>query len=83
MSDRAAIIPWDQLLTDIHKRQVLPIIGPSLVTIDEGGRQTPLIDAIVPDFACEHGIEPKPGMTLNEAACRFLEREGQGQRMRI
>ena len=28
-------IPWDQLLTDIHKRQVLPIIGPALVTVDD------------------------------------------------
>lgn len=74
---------WDQLLTDIHKRQVLPIIGPALVTVEEGGRALPLIDAIVPDFACEHGIEFTPGMTLNEAACKFLEREGQSKRMAI
>ena len=36
-------IPWDQLLTDIHKRQVLPIIGPALV-----------IDGIVSDFSRKH-----------------------------
>ena len=40
-----------------------------------------LIDAIVPDFAREHGIGYEPDMTLNEAACKFLEREGQGKRM--
>jgi hypothetical protein len=72
-------IPWDQLLTDIHKRQVLPIIGPALVTVGD----EPLIDAIVPDFACEHGIEHQPGMTLNEVACRLLERDGQSKRMSI
>lgn len=80
------IIPWDQLLTDIHKRQVLPIIGPALttITVDEaGGAPLPLIDAIVPGFAREHGIETQPGMTLNEAACKFLEREGQGRRMAL
>ncbi len=74
---------WDQLLTDIHKRQVLPIIGPALVTVEEQSKQVPLIDAIVPDFACEHDIEHKPGMTLNEAACKFLESQGQGKRMAI
>lgn len=76
-------IPWDQLLTDIHKRQVLPIIGPALVTVDEGGNSIALVDAIVPDFACEHGLDHKPGMTLNEAACKLLERDGQSQRMKI
>ena len=76
-------IPWDQLLTDIHKRQVLPIVGPALVTVDEGGHVQPLVDAIIPDFACEHGLAPEPGMTLNEAACRLLERDGQGRRMAI
>ena len=76
-------IPWDQLLTDIHKRQVLPIIGPALVTIEDGGKPVPLIEAIVPDFAREHKIEHKPGMTLSDAACKFLEREGQSKRMTI
>ncbi len=80
MSAAENIIPWDQLLADIHKRQVLPIIGPALVTVDVGGPSQPLIDAIVPDFTKEHGIEYQPGMTLNEAACKFLEREGQSKR---
>jgi len=76
-------IPWDQLLTDIHKRQVLPIIGPALVTVDVGDRTQSLINTIVPDFAAEHGIDYRPGMTLNEAACKLLERDGQGKRMAI
>ncbi len=75
MTDCSETIPWDQLLTDIHKRQVLPIIGPALVTVEEGGKRVPLVDAIVSDFACEHRIEPKHGMTLNEAACKFRESE--------
>ena len=42
MPDSAATIPWDQLLTDIHKRQVLPIIGPAFVTLEESGTNRPL-----------------------------------------
>lgn len=53
------------------------------MTLDDNGTQVPLVDAIVPDFACEHGVEHRPGMTLNEVACKFLEREGQGKRMAI
>lgn len=83
MTSAENTIPWDQLLADISKRQVLTIIGPALVTVDVGGHPLPLIDAIVPDFAKEHDIEHKSGMTLNEAACKFLEREGQGKRMAI
>lgn len=30
-------IPWSRLLRDIHNRQVLPIIGPGLVTVEENG----------------------------------------------
>ena len=33
MSESLYQIPWEQLLTDINKRQVLPIIGPALVTV--------------------------------------------------
>ena len=67
MSDREAAIPWDQLLTDIHKRQVLPIIGPALVTLDEGSdKSVPLIDAIVPDFACQIELTGNETVDLTE-----------------
>lgn len=73
--DRATSIPWDQLVNDIHDHRVLPIIGPTIVTVEENGRSIPLIDAVVPQFARQHGIDFKPGMTLNEAACKYREQE--------
>ena len=88
MSDTADSIPWDQLLTDLQKRQVLPIIGPALVTLEENGSLTPLVDAITPDFACEHGVnydpatEDRHATTLHKAACEFLV-ERQHRRMEI
>ena len=64
MPDSDTTIPWDQLLTDIHKRLVLPIIGPALVTVgsspltpreEPSATQILLNVANVPAFAREHG----------------------------
>lgn len=73
MSAAENSIPWDQLLADIQTRNVLPIIGPALVTVEESGRQVPLLDTLVPKFAHSHGIAHEPGMTLNGAVCKFLQ----------
>ena len=44
-------IPWNRLSRDIHNRQVLPIIGPGLVTVGEEGREIPVTDWLAPQFA--------------------------------
>jgi hypothetical protein len=69
-------IPWSRLLRDIHNRQVLPIIGPGLVTVEEDGRHVPFTDWLVPDFTRELGLVPIDGMTLNRAACAHLVQKG-------
>ena len=69
-------IPWSRLLRDIHNKQVLPIIGPRLVTVEENGRHVPFTDWLVPEFARQLGLVPEEGMTLNRAACAHLVRKG-------
>jgi hypothetical protein len=69
-------IPWNRILRDIHHRQVLPVIGPGLITVEENGRHLPFTHWLVPEFARRLGIEPEPGMTLNRAACSHLVRKG-------
>lgn len=69
-------IPWNRLLRDIHNRQVLPIIGPGLVTVEDNGGHIPFTDWLAPDFACRLGLVPEEGMTLNRAACAHLVNRG-------
>ncbi len=69
-------IPWNRLLRDIHNRQVLPIIGPGLVTVESEGKHVPFTDWLAPEFACRLGLVPEEGVTLNRAACAHLVRKG-------
>lgn len=69
-------IPWSRLLRDIHNKQVLPIIGPGLVTVEDNGRHIPFTDWLVPEFARKLGLVPAEGMTLNRAACAHLVQKG-------
>jgi len=74
-------IPWSRLLRAIHSREVIPIIGPGLVTLEHDGHHIPFADWLVPGFASHLRIPTTPGMTLNRAACLHLV--GKGQRMDI
>jgi len=69
-------IPWNRLLRDIHNKQVIPIIGPGLVTVEENGRHVPFTDWLAPEFAQRLGLTPEDGMTLNRAACAHLVQKG-------
>lgn len=69
-------LPWNRLLRDIHNHQVLPIIGPGLVTVDDCGQQVPFVDWLVPKFAQRLGLEATDCRTLNQAACAHLVSRG-------
>lgn len=71
LSDRS----WRNLLRDIHAGQVLPVIGPELVTIPQAdGRQIPLIRHLANELAERLRIELPSGQlpTLNAVACAWL-----------
>ena len=71
---------WDELLLYIQNRQVIPVVGPELVTIECDGTWTPLNRWIAPRLA---GHLKVTGVfsSLNEVAAAFLL--GGGDRRKI
>lgn len=69
-------IPWERLLRNIHNGQVLPIIGPGLVTVEQDGKHVPFIDWIAPHFAERLGVSFEENPTLGKAACAHLVNHG-------
>lgn len=69
IDDRA----WRSLLRDIHAGQVLPVIGPELVTIPgPDGKQVPLYGYLADELAKRLGLAPESPLTLNNVACTWL-----------
>jgi hypothetical protein len=69
-------VPWARLLRDIHHRQVIPIIGPGLVTISEQDREIPFNDWLAPQLAKRLGLPETEHGSLNRAACAHLVNRG-------
>ena len=66
---------WRSLLRDIHAGQVLPVIGPELVTAPlPDGRQVPLYEHLAAELVRRLGITIPAGQTpvLNEVVCAAL-----------
>lgn len=66
---------WRTLLRDIHAGQVLPVIGPELVTIPlADGRQAPLYRYLAGELAgrLEIALPSDAAPTLNAVACAWL-----------
>jgi hypothetical protein len=75
--DQTATIPWDDLLADIHEKQILPVIGKGFVLTDGAdGKRIPYADALSPRLAEFLEIDPVPGESLNDLACRYLMARG-------
>lgn len=76
-SDAPASIPWDDLLDDIHEKQILPVIGKGLILVDgPDGNRIPYTDALAPRLAEFLGAGIIPGESLNDLACRYLMARG-------
>lgn len=70
-------IPWSRLLRDIHKRQVLPVIGPGLITQpDAKGNETPYVASLAPKLARALGVDSSDATDLNRVACSHLMAKG-------
>lgn len=66
---------WRSLMRDIHAGQVIPVIGPELVTIPAAdGQQIPLYRHLAAELAKRLGVALPPGQppTLNAVACAWL-----------
>ncbi len=66
---------WRGLIRDIHAGQVLPVIGPELVTFEDSttGRPVPLYRCLAPKLAARLGLPTGAGHdTINAVACAHL-----------
>lgn len=65
---------WRSLLREIHLGQVVPIIGPSLVTVESAQGRVPLQRAIAPRLAAAVGLDaPGSFISFNDVARAFLQ----------
>jgi hypothetical protein len=67
---------WRDLLREIHNRQVIPVVGPELVTVPDpnGNGQLPLYRALAPQLASRLRLPVKdaPPISINRVACEYL-----------
>jgi hypothetical protein len=67
---------WRDLLREIHNRQVIPVVGPELVTVPDpnGTGQLPLYRALAPQLASRLRLPLRdaPLISLNRVACEYL-----------
>jgi hypothetical protein len=69
---------WKHLLRAVNKHNVIPIVGPGLVTVpDADGRAITLTQWLVPRLAAKLGLgDAGHFASLNQIACEFLLRNG-------
>jgi hypothetical protein len=70
---------WPQLLSLLDERRVIPIVGADAVIVDGDVGPRPLTEYLARWVTALLELEETPGATLNEVACRYLERAGSQQ----
>ncbi len=72
---------WDDLLSFIEEKRVIPIVGPELLLVETDRGPRLLFDWLAEKLAAKLGVDvsllPKP-YTLNDVVCWFLS--GRGRR---
>ena len=76
---------WRSLLREIHSGQVIPVVGPGLVTVDsEGSPAIPLHQHLAPELASELQLDnPKRFKGYNEVAREYLLGGGERKELYI
>jgi hypothetical protein len=72
---------WKTLLDEIHRRQVVPVVGPEIVTVpDLDGKPQPLYLHLASGLASRLGIadDLDKTKTINRVVCEYLLRGGAG-----
>lgn len=78
MSDDAFLseVDWRDLLREIHDRQVIPIVGPELITVPDAatGEPVSLYRSLAPRLSKALGLATNgtPPVWLNQVACDYL-----------
>jgi len=74
---------WNQLLQYIRNKQVIPIVGPGLVTVVDEGEELPLTRWLAPRLAEHLELSETAKFTsLNDVASAFLQGGGQSKDLR-
>ncbi len=72
---------WDELLLYIQGRQVIPVVGPELMTVEHDGARMPLTRWLAPRLAEQLKLAaPERFTALNEVACAYLLSEKSDRR---
>ncbi|HMO15576.1 MAG TPA: toll/interleukin-1 receptor domain-containing protein [Pirellulaceae bacterium] len=76
---------WQSLLREIHRGQVIPVVGPALVTVeDNSGESVPLNQFLAPMLAAELNVgELHPSATIHDVARQFLFSGGKRRELYI
>ncbi|MBP7950655.1 MAG: toll/interleukin-1 receptor domain-containing protein [Verrucomicrobiales bacterium] len=61
---------WRNLLREIHARQVIPVVGPELVTVEENGQSVPLVQHLAPKLARQLNLSDPDSFRSVSAAAR-------------
>jgi hypothetical protein len=60
---------WDEVIAQIEAEQVIPVVGPELLTISEDGRETPLYRLLAERLLAKYGMTARavsaPGETVD------------------
>jgi hypothetical protein len=75
---------WKRLLDEVHRRQVVPVIGPDMVTLSTtDGQEQPLYSYLAPSLADRLGIADKFASIegINQVVCQYLLQGGDSARI--
>ena len=74
---------WDDLLGHLKDRALLPVIGPELVTVQDGERRVPLSQLLGERLAARYELAPGPNgpLGLDDAVSAYLGGNRDSQRL--
>ncbi len=70
-------VPWSRLVREIHNKQMLPVIGPGLVTIEKDGEEIPFHMFLAPELAKRLGVNGSENLgTVSDVAMAYMIQGG-------
>ena len=75
---------WEDLLSHIRQRVLVPVVGPELTVVNVGGADQTLTTLIGQRLAERYHLAVSPGTTtMGEAVAAFLQERGQDELERL
>ncbi|RZT18357.1 TIR domain-containing protein [Mycobacterium sp. BK558] len=75
---------WEDLLSHIRQRVLVPVVGPDLTVVDSGGAPQTLTSLIGQRLAARYQLNvPSGATTIGEAVAAFLRERGQDEAERL